>query len=50
MCCSLVLTGMYPAVLCYGGLTAIKQEAVKLNGRSNLELEEVTIGITGKVL
>ena len=37
-------------VPCCGGLTAIAQEAVRLSGRSDLILEEVTLSLSGEVL
>lgn len=37
-------------VPCCGGLVSIVQEAVKLSGRTDLEFEEVTIGLSGEVL
>ena len=37
-------------VPCCGGLTAIVKEAVDLSGRSDLEFEEVTVGLSGEVL
>jgi len=37
-------------VPCCGGLTAIVQEAVRLSGRTDLELEEVTVGLNGDVV
>ncbi|TAN37704.1 MAG: 4Fe-4S ferredoxin [Verrucomicrobia bacterium] len=37
-------------VPCCGGLTAIAQEAAALSGRTDLKVEEVTIGLSGDVL
>ncbi len=37
-------------VPCCGGLTAIAQEAVRLSGRTDLILEEVTLALSGEVL
>jgi Pyruvate/2-oxoacid:ferredoxin oxidoreductase delta subunit len=37
-------------VPCCGGLTAIAQEAVRLSGRADLILEEVTLALSGEVL
>ncbi|QBG48895.1 4Fe-4S ferredoxin [Verrucomicrobia bacterium S94] len=37
-------------VPCCGGLTAITQQAHALSGRSDLEIEEVTIGLDGELL
>ena len=37
-------------VPCCGGLTAIAQEAVRLSGRTDLKLEEVTLALSGEVL
>lgn len=37
-------------VPCCGGLTAIARDAVELSGRHDLELVEVTLGLTGDVL
>lgn len=37
-------------VPCCGGLTAIVEEAVKLSGRDDLDLEEVTVAVDGDVL
>jgi len=37
-------------VPCCGGLTAIAQEAVRLSGRSDLKLEEVTLALSGEVI
>ena len=37
-------------VPCCGGLTAIAQEAVRLSGRNDLKLEEVTIALNGEVI
>ena len=36
-------------VPCCGGLTAIVREAVKLSGRTDLEMEEITVGLDGEV-
>lgn len=36
-------------VPCCGGLTSIVKEAVQLSGRSDLEFEEVTVGLDGAV-
>ena len=37
-------------VPCCGGLTAIVREAVRLSGRTGLQVEEVTVGLNGDVL
>ena len=37
-------------VPCCGGLTAIAQEAVRLSGRTDLKLEEVTLALSGEVI
>jgi NAD-dependent dihydropyrimidine dehydrogenase PreA subunit len=37
-------------VPCCGGLTAIAQDAVRLSGRSDLKLEEVTLSLSGEVI
>jgi ferredoxin len=37
-------------VPCCGGLTAIVKEAVELSGRTDLEFEEVVVGLNGEVL
>ena len=37
-------------VPCCGGLTRIVKEAVALSGRTNLEMEEVTVGIDGSIV
>lgn len=37
-------------VPCCGGLTAITRQAVALSGRTDLVLEEVTVGLTGDIL
>ena len=37
-------------VPCCGGLTAIAQEAAALSGRTDLQVEEVTLGLGGEVL
>ncbi len=36
-------------VPCCGGLTAIVAEAVKLSGRTDLEVEEITVGVDGTI-
>lgn len=37
-------------VPCCGGLTMIVKEAVELSGRTDLEFEEVTVGLNGEVI